>query len=55
LILKVTNVRLETIRGPHCNGEEMIVILLELLMGGVFREEQLGEILEPVIESDERE
>jgi len=48
LILKVTNVRLETIRKPHLNGEEVMIVLLELLMGRVLSEKQLGEIFEVV-------
>jgi len=33
LILKVTNICLEAIRGPHLNGEEVVVVLLEFLTG----------------------
>ena len=46
MILKVANVCLETVRRSHLDGEEMMVTLLELLVGGVLREEQPGEILE---------
>ena len=45
LTLKVANVHLETVRGSHHDGEEEVVVLLELLKGGVLQEEQLGEIL----------
>jgi len=48
MILKVANVCLETVGRSHLDGEEMLVTLLELLVGGVFREEQPGEILEVV-------
>ena len=48
LILKVTNVRLEAVRGSHLDGEEMVVVLLKLLTGGVLGEEQPGEILNVV-------
>ena len=48
LILKVANVCLEAIGGPHLDGEEMMVILLELLAGGILSEEQLGEIIKVV-------
>jgi len=44
LILKVANVRLETIEGPRLNGEEVMVALLELLTGRVLSEKQLDEI-----------
>jgi len=48
LVLKVANARLEVIGGPYLDREKVIVILLELLAGGVFCEEQLGEALEVV-------
>ena len=48
LILKVANIYLETIGGPHLNGEEVMVILLELLTKKVLSEKQLGEISEAV-------
>jgi len=48
LILKVANVCLETVGGPHFNGEEVIIILLELLTGRVLSEKQLDEISEAV-------
>jgi len=44
LILKVANVRLETVGGPHLNGE-VIVVLLELLTGRILGE-KFGEISE---------
>jgi len=43
--LKVANVYLEAIRAPHLDGEEVIVVLLELLIGRVLSEEQFREIL----------
>jgi len=33
------------VKGSHLDGEEIMIVLLELLMEGVLREEQLGEIL----------
>jgi len=48
LCLKITNVRLEAVRGSHLDGEEVMVVLLELRAGGVLSEEQLGKILEAV-------
>jgi len=48
MILKVANVRLEIVRGPHLNGEEVMVVLLELLTVRVLGEKQLGEISEAV-------
>ena len=44
----MTNICLETIGGSHLDGEEVVIVLLELLAQGVLREEQLGEILEVV-------
>jgi len=35
LILKIANVRLETVEWPHLNREEMMIALFELLMGRV--------------------
>ena len=43
LILKVTNVHLEVVGGPHLDREEVMVILLEFLDGGILSDEQLGE------------
>ena len=40
--LEAANVRLETVGGPHLDGEEVVVVLLELLAGRVLREGQLG-------------
>jgi len=48
LILKVANIHLEAIEGPYLNREEVMVALLELLMGRVLSEKQLGEISEAV-------
>ena len=45
LILKEANVHIETVRWPHLGGEE-VVVLLELLSGGVLGEEQHGKALE---------
>ena len=33
---------------PHLNGEEMMVVILTLLAGGVLSEEHLGYLLEIV-------
>jgi len=44
LIQKVANVCLEAVRGPHLNGEEAMVFLLELLTGKVLSEKQLVEV-----------
>jgi len=44
LILKIANVRLETVGGSHLHGEEVMVTLLELLIERVLSEKQLGEI-----------
>ena len=46
--LKLANIRLEVVRGPHLDGEEVMVIMLELLAEGVLSEEKLGEIFEAV-------
>ena len=35
LILKIVDIRLETVGGSHLDGEEVMVILLELLVVGV--------------------
>ena len=48
MILKVTNICLEAIRGPHLNGEEVVVILLELLTEKLFSKKQFGEISKTV-------
>ena len=48
LILKVTNVRLKTVRESHLSGEEVMVVLFELLTGRELSEKQLGEISEAV-------
>ena len=48
LTLEVANVHLKTIEGSHLDGKKVVVILLELLVEGVLREEQLGEILKVV-------
>jgi len=42
LTLKVSNIRLKTVGGSHLDREKVMIILLELLAGGVLREEQLG-------------
>ena len=38
LILKVANIRLETVGGPHLNGKEVMVALLEFLTERVLSE-----------------
>jgi len=48
LTLKVVNVCLKTVRGSYLDGEEVVVVLLELLARGVHREGQLAEILKVV-------
>ena len=48
LILKVPNVRLETVGGPHPDGEEVMIVILELLAEGALSDEQLNEIPEAV-------
>ena len=48
LILKVANVRLETVGRPHLNREEVMIALLELLTVRVLSEKQLSEISEVV-------
>ena len=48
LILKVANVRLETVRESHLNRKKVIVALLELLTGRVLSEKQFGKISEAV-------
>jgi len=44
--LEVANIHLETAGGSHLDGEEVMVVLLDLLVRGVLREEQHDEILE---------
>jgi len=46
VILKVANVSLEAIGGPHLDAEDGMVVLLKLLVGRVLSEKQLGEIPE---------
>ena len=46
LILKITNICLEPVRGSHLDGEEMMVVQIKLLAGGLLGEEQSSEILE---------
>ena len=41
LISKIANVYLETVGGPHLNGEEVMFILLKLLTGRILGEKQL--------------
>jgi len=48
MILKVTNICLEAIRGPHLNGEEVVVILLEHLTERLLSKKQFGEISKTV-------
>ena len=48
LILNEVNVHLEVVEGPHLNGEEVMVALLELLMRRVLSEKQLDKIFEVV-------
>ena len=51
LTLEEADVRLETVEGSHLDVKEVVIVLLELLAGGVLREEQLGEIFEVVDQS----
>ena len=46
LTLEEADVCLEIVRGSHLDRKEVVVVLLELLKGGVIREGQLGEIFE---------
>jgi len=39
--LKVANVRLEVVGGPHFDGEKVMVVLHKLLAGGVLSEDNL--------------
>ena len=48
MILKVTNVRLEAVGGPHLDGGEVMIVLLEFMVRRVLSEEQLSEISEAV-------
>ena len=48
LILKIVDIRLETVGGSHLDGEEVMVILLEFLTGGISSEKQLDEASEVV-------
>jgi len=48
LVLKVANLCLGIIGGSHLDGEKVMIVLLELLAGGVLSEGQIGEILEAV-------
>jgi len=48
LILKVTNICLEAIGGPHLNGEEVVVVLFELLTEKLLSKKQFGEISKTV-------
>ena len=44
--MKITNICLEPVRGSHLDGEEMMVVQIKLLAGGLLGEEQSSEILE---------
>ena len=46
LTLEEADVHLETVGKSHLDEKEVVIVLLELLVGGVLREEQLGKILE---------
>ena len=46
LTLEEVDLCFETIRGSHLDRKEVVIVLLELLLGGVLREKQLSEILE---------
>ena len=48
LIMKVDNIHLEVVEGPHLNEEEVMFALLELLVGRVLSEEQLCGIFEVI-------
>ena len=48
LVLKVTNVQLEVVTLSHFDGEEVVVILLSFLAGGVLGEKCLSYLLEIV-------
>ena len=42
LTLEEADVRLKTVGGSHLDGEKVVVVLNELMAGGVLREIQLG-------------
>jgi len=44
----MVNVCLKLVVGPHLNGEEVMIVPLELLMGRVLSETQVGEISKDV-------
>ena len=48
LILEVADVCFETVGGPLFDGKEVMIVLLEILTGGVLSEKQPGEISEAV-------
>ena len=48
LTLEEADICFETVGGSHLDRKEVVVVLLELLVGGVLRQEQLGEIIEVV-------
>jgi len=53
--LQVANVHLEAVGGPHLDGEEVIVVLLELQAGRILSEEQLMRSPKLWIEREGRE
>ena len=55
LVLEVANVELEVIILSHFDGEEVVVILLNLLAGGVLGEECLSYLLETLERHDNSE
>ena len=48
LVLKVANVRLEVVALSHFDSEEVVIILLDLPVGGILGEKRFGYLLEIV-------
>ena len=49
--MKIANVRLETVGWSHLDGEKVMVVLLEFLVGGILNKKQLPEASEIVDET----
>ena len=49
--MKIANLRLETVGWSHLDGENVMVVLLEFLVGGILNKKQLPEASEIVDET----
>ena len=55
LVLGVADVRFEAVVMSHFDGEEVMIILLDFLVGGVLGEERLWYLFETIEQRDDRE